>query len=149
MFKLLRFYFSSENIFGVKKWRCPKAPKSKEDQKALLFLLEKVYLPPFHCISALPSPIPLVVLWDQRARETVSVHQPHSESGTLPCTQTHQHCVKLILNKIHPVKKKERKKKKNGPETHTAFHGRFKNSSRLLRCHEVPFWTWSLWGRKE
>lgn len=41
----------------------------------------------------------------------MSVHQPHSESGTLSGTQTHQHCVKLILNKIHQLKRKKKEKK--------------------------------------
>lgn len=82
--------------------------ESKEDKKALFFLLENLSPLPFPCTALSHPP---VFLWDQRKREATSVHQKHSESGTLSCIQTLQQCVNLILNKIHHVKKKKEKKK--------------------------------------
>ena len=95
----------------MKDEKCPKHSSLKKTKNNhYVFLLENIYLLRSPVWS---SPIPRVVLWDQRERSRKG--PPASEwARDMLCIQTPRQCVKCIWNKTHEVKK-ENKKKRKGP----------------------------------
>lgn len=97
------------------KREAPEASESKEDKKALFFLLENAYLLPF---SSLPCPLSSPLEFyriKERENPRGSTSKQCGEPGTWLCIQTHQQGVKNS-SWIKYTKLKRRKNK--APETH-------------------------------